>query len=63
MISCLSAIGGFLIMEGFKSYLLKREIIPEPKVVFYLHWVTRFYAFCNKQPGDKVLSDKNNDGI
>jgi hypothetical protein len=50
-------------MEGFKSYLLKREIIPEPKVVFYLHWVTRFYAFCNKQPGDKVLSDKNNDGI
>ena len=45
-------------MEGFKSYLLSRQVVAEHKVVFYLHWITRFYSFANKQPGDQVAKDE-----
>ena len=43
-------------MEGFKSYLLSRQIIAEKKVGFYLHWVARLYSFCNQQLGSEFLS-------
>ena len=32
---------------------------PVPKAVdFYLHWVTQFYRFLNKQPGDTVTQQE-----
>jgi len=41
-------------MQNFKSYLLAMHIAGPKAVDFYLHWVTRFYRFLNKQPGDTV---------
>ena len=45
-------------MEGFKSYLLSRRMVTEKKVVFYLHWVARFYSFCSKQIGEHVHQEE-----
>ena len=41
-------------MKRFKNYLLTKRIIPENRVPYYLEWVSKFYAFCDKEPGDDV---------
>jgi integron integrase len=41
-------------MKNFKSYLLSMHIAGPKAVDFYLHWVTQFYRFLNKQPGDTI---------
>lgn len=45
-------------MQHFKSYLLSMHITGPKAVDFYLHWVTRFYRFLNKQPGDAVTQQE-----
>ncbi len=45
-------------MQNFKSYLLAMHIAGPKAVDFYLHWVTRFYRFLNKQPGDTVTQQE-----
>ena len=45
-------------MEDFRFYLPSHRIVPEKKLVYYLSWVTQFYAFCDKQPCDEVPSDE-----
>jgi len=45
-------------MQHFKSYLLARHIAGPKAVDFYLHWVTRFYRFLHKQPGDAVTQQE-----
>ena len=41
-------------MKRFKTYLIAKRIVPEKRVPYYVSWVSRFYAFCNKNPGDDV---------
>jgi integron integrase len=41
-------------MEQFKHFLISENIIPEDKVLFYVSWLLRFYAFCGKKPGENV---------
>ncbi|MEW5948293.1 MAG: integron integrase [Thermodesulfobacteriota bacterium] len=45
-------------MEDFKTYLLSKNIVPETKLVYYISWITQFYAFCGKNPGDDVSSEE-----
>jgi site-specific recombinase XerD len=45
-------------MQNFKSYLLAMHIAGPKAVDFYLHWVTRFYRFLNKQPEDTVTQQE-----
>jgi Phage integrase, N-terminal SAM-like domain len=44
-------------MEGFKSYLLSRQVSDEKKAGFYLYWVNLFYGHCNKLPGERFESE------
>jgi hypothetical protein len=46
-------------VEDFRSYLLSKRIVPEKKLVYYLSWITQFYAFCDKSPGDDVSAEEN----
>ena len=43
-------------MDRFKDYLLAKRIVPENKILSYIAWVSQFYAFCDKIPGDDVSS-------
>jgi len=43
-------------MEQYKSYLLKKRVVTESKVPYYIAWVSKFYAFCDKKVGDEVSS-------
>ena len=45
-------------MEEFRSYLLSKRIVPEKNLVYYLSWITQFYAFCDKRPGDDVSAEE-----
>jgi len=45
-------------MQNFKSYLLAMHIAGPKAVDFYLHWVTQFYRFLNKQPRDTVTQQE-----
>jgi integron integrase len=45
-------------MQNFKSYLLAMHIAGPKAVDYYLHWVTRFYRFLNKQPGDTITQQE-----
>jgi len=45
-------------VEDFRAYLLSKQIVPEKKLVYHLAWVIQFYAFCDKQPGDKVSAEE-----
>jgi integron integrase len=45
------------IIEQFKSYLLSRHLTNKKKMGFYLYWVTRFHAFCKKQPTDPIITE------
>jgi integron integrase len=46
------------IVEDFKTYLLSKHIVPETKLSYYISWITRFYAFCGKNPGDDVSPEE-----
>lgn len=41
-------------MEGFKTYLLAKRIVPEKKLPYYLAWLSQFYAFCGKVAEDEI---------
>ncbi|MBW2088752.1 MAG: integron integrase [Deltaproteobacteria bacterium] len=43
-------------MDRFKDYLLAKRIVPENKIPYYIAWISQFYAFCDKTPGDDVSS-------
>jgi len=45
-------------VEHFRTYLLSKRIVPEKKLAYYVSWITRFYAFCDKNPGDDVSSEE-----
>jgi len=45
-------------VEEFRSYLLSKRIVPEKNLVYYLSWITQFYAFCDKSPGDDVSAEE-----
>jgi integron integrase len=45
-------------MEKFKAYLLSKRIVPENRVPYYISWVSRFFASCDKEPGDKFSQDE-----
>jgi integron integrase len=45
-------------VEHFKAYLLSKRIVPEKKLAYYVSWITQFYAFCNKNPGDDVSAEE-----
>ena len=45
-------------MEDFKSYLLSKRIVSKKKVIYYLVWVSQFYAFCDKIPGADVSAEE-----
>lgn len=40
------------------SYLLSKRIVPEKKLGYYLSWITRFYAFCDKSLCDDVSNEE-----
>jgi hypothetical protein len=42
------------LMKEFKNYLLSRHVINDKKAGFYLYWVTRFYNYCGKHPGNEI---------
>jgi integron integrase len=45
-------------MERFKAYLLSKRLVPEKKLVFYQVWVSQFYEFARRKPGDFFSSDE-----
>ena len=45
-------------MEHFSSYLLSKRIVPEKRLRYYLSWITRFYAFCDKSLCDDVSNEE-----
>ena len=45
-------------MERFSSYLLSKRIVPEKRLRYYLSWITRFYAFCDKSLCDDVSNEE-----
>ena len=44
-------------MEGFKAFLLSRHVMNDKTAGFYLFWVTQFYGYCGKRPGDTVATE------
>jgi hypothetical protein len=44
-------------MDDFKAYILSSRIANEKSVEFYVHWVTGFYRYCSKDPGDPVTQE------
>jgi len=45
-------------MQDFKSYLLSMRIAGPKAVDFYIHWVTQFYRYNRKRPGDAVTKQE-----
>jgi integron integrase len=45
-------------MKQFKDYLTVKRIVPEIKLPYYVSWVSKFYAFCDKTPGDEISSSE-----
>lgn len=43
--------------DDYRSYLKNQANINDDKVGYYLGWVTRFFAFCNKTPGQSFTQD------
>jgi integron integrase len=35
-------------LQAFERYLADKRIVPEKKVSYYVHWVSRFLTFCKK---------------
>ena len=44
-------------MDDFKAYILSSRIANEKSAEFYIHWVTGFYKYCSKDPGDPVTQE------
>ena len=44
-------------MEGFKAFLLSRQVMNDKTAGFYLYWVTRFFGHCRKRPEDDVAEE------
>lgn len=36
------------LLPEFQEYLLSRKLVPEKKVSFYAHWVSKFLTFSNR---------------
>jgi hypothetical protein len=32
----------------FESFLKTKQHIPDKRIPYYLHWITRYHKFCNK---------------
>jgi len=45
------------LVEQFRTYLLSRRVTDEKRTEFYLYWLTRFHAFCKKQPTDPIITE------
>ena len=45
-------------MKDFRSYLLSKRFVSEKKLIYYLVWVSQFFAFCYKIPGDDVSAEE-----
>ncbi len=39
-------------LDEYRNYLKIKADIPEKQIPFFLGWVTRFFVFCNKTPGE-----------
>lgn len=39
------------ILPEFQNFLLSRSLVPDKKVSFYAHWVSKFLAFSNRNDG------------
>ncbi len=48
-------------MDGFKNYLVSRRLASPKGVDFYLHWVTRCYAYLQKNPGEAISKQEIED--
>ena len=44
-------------MDDFKSYILSSRIANEKNAAFYVYWVSEFYRYCSKDPGDAVTQE------
>jgi integron integrase len=44
-------------MKRFKDFLLRKHIIPEKKMPYYISWISQCYAFCEKDVGDNISAD------
>ena len=45
-------------MQDFKAYLSEMRICGYKAVDFYIHWVTQFYRFAHKCPGEAVTDQE-----
>ena len=37
--------------ENYRNYIKLKVKIPDNRIAYYLGWVTQFFAYCNKNPG------------
>ena len=37
--------------EEYRNYLKIKAKVPKNQIAYYLGWITQFFAFCNKEPG------------
>jgi hypothetical protein len=38
---------------NYSNHLKVKAKIPEKQISYYLRWITQFFAFCNKNPGQR----------